>query len=196
MIAGCIALHTEIIMAEKNIHNMEIWKKISHNELYEISNIGNCRRLGSYIKANKSGGVRFAEGHNKKLTLMTIGYYMVSLWINGVEEKHYVHSLVANEFLDKVGGKTYVNHKNGIKTDNSVENLEWCTQKENVVHARDSLKVDFNPNGRKKIVCLNTGEIFESIAKAAKILGLNKSHVANVCRGIATHHKKYKFMYA
>lgn len=48
---------------------------------------------------------------------------------------HMVHRLVADTYIDKVPGKDKVNHKNGVRTDNRVENLEWCTQKENVRHA-------------------------------------------------------------
>lgn len=68
------------------------------------------------------------------------GYKKVSLYKNKTYKDYYVHRLVAEYFLEKSFNKNYVNHKNGIKTDNRVENLEWCTLKENSRHMVDVLK--------------------------------------------------------
>lgn len=62
------------------------------------------------------------------------GYKSVSLYSNGAKKLLSVHRLVAEAFLDKPDGKNVVNHLNGKRDDNRVENLEWCTQSENKVH--------------------------------------------------------------
>ncbi len=63
------------------------------------------------------------------------GYAVVGLWDKGKSVRKRVHQLVAGAFLVKGLAHTEINHKNGVKLDNRVENLEWCTHKENMVHA-------------------------------------------------------------
>lgn len=93
----------------------EVWKEIKGFEAYQVSNLGNvrsCRIL--------------AQGIQSK------GYPNVSLCTNGKRKTINVHRLVAVTFIPDPEGLNIVNHKNEDKTDNRVENLEWCTQQENV----------------------------------------------------------------
>lgn len=100
---------------------MEQWKQvIGYEGLYEVSNYGNVRNANS--------------GHVLSQSNTTTGYKKVELYKNGRKSLK-VHRLVAFAFINNVDGKPYINHKNGNKADNRVENLEWSTQKENVNHA-------------------------------------------------------------
>lgn len=74
------------------------------------------------------------------------GYYQVTLYKAGYKEKFLVHVLVAEAYIPNPLNKPFVNHKNGVKTDNSVENLEWVTHKENMQHAFTNNLV-INPAG-------------------------------------------------
>jgi len=105
---------------------MEIWQKISGYEKYEVSTFGNIKN----IKTNKI-----------LAKTLRSGYHRVKLCIN-FEDKKYktesIHKLVANTFLTINKLKTQVNHKNGIKTDNNISNLEWVNNSENIIHAQNN----------------------------------------------------------
>ena len=97
---------------------MEEWKNvIGYEGLYEVSNIGNVKnvRRNTLLKLSKTND----------------GYIQVSLYKNGIRTGLRVHRLVAEAFLPNPDGLPLVNHKNEDKSDNSVENLEWCTAKYN-----------------------------------------------------------------
>lgn len=98
-----------------------MWKKISkYGGLYEVSDRGEVRRA---LKRK----LVLREGGN--------GYYIVALYENNKRTEEIVHRLVAKAFIPNPEKKRTINHKNGIKTDNRVENLEWATYGENMRHA-------------------------------------------------------------
>lgn len=182
-------------MAVKKQRNMETWKGIGGFANYEVSSFGQVKRLDSYVRTNKRGDMRFQKGRINRIATGTLGYKTARLWEDGVEHMVGVHVLVAREFIPNPDNKPDVNHKNGIKDDNRVENLEWCTESENIRHAIDVLGKDFNPNGKKRVLCVTTGEYFVSAHEAAIKMNLNRGHISNVCRGGMSHHKNFKFQY-
>lgn len=115
----------------------EVWRPVKGFEKwYEISNKGNLRSLTRKIERS-NGVIMTVCGQNLKPTQRKDGYVHVALSV-GVKGKRYtpkIHRLVAESFLPKIEGHNEVNHKNGIKHDNRVENLEWSTRSKNVKHA-------------------------------------------------------------
>lgn len=113
------------------MNNWEEWKPIPGYEgLYEVSNLGNVRSLRGW------NGRKYIERTRLlKKTMTTTGYYKVELIKEKKKKSLRVHRLVAMAFIPNENGKPYINHIDCNPLNNKVENLEWCTQKENVHHA-------------------------------------------------------------
>lgn len=111
----------------------EIWKDIPNFiGLYQISNFGRIRS----VKKNKSQKMAFfIKERILKQMLAPQGYYKVDLYKNHKRNSKYVHRLLMESFIDNPENKPQINHINGIKTDNRIENLEWCTRSNNIKHA-------------------------------------------------------------
>lgn len=132
---------------------MEIWKDIKGYEgVYQVSNYGNVRSLKKW-DLNKRA---FIDAETLiKPTDNGNGYDIIGLRIITKRKNFYVHRLVAETFIDNPMGLKYVNHKDYDKKNNCVDNLEWCTQKENVAHSLTHMKkpksVIHNKTGEKYI---------------------------------------------
>lgn len=115
---------------------MEIWKNVAGYEgIYQVSNIGRVKSLGRLVQ-NHSGTSYFRPEQIKTLSERPEnGYVVTRLYKNNKGTNCYVHRLVAEAFIANPENKETVNHKNGDKHDNSVENLEWSTYTENNEHA-------------------------------------------------------------
>lgn len=106
-----------------------------YEQLYAITSAGRVWAYSRSVKSRPGVEPHIRLGHWMKLYLHPKGYYQVLLNKNQQQKCFWVHRLVANTYIAPVDGKLYINHKNGVKTDNSVGNLEWCTHQENLRHA-------------------------------------------------------------
>lgn len=123
---------------------MEQWKDIKGYEgIYQVSNKGNVRALGHYKNCYGTGHTRATIFINKVRMLRHTdngkGYCIVGLKKNGGRKNHYVHRLVAEAFLDKPPGCGVVDHIDFNIKNNNVNNLRWCTQKENIAHSKKNM---------------------------------------------------------
>ena len=150
----------------------EIWKPIQGYEgLYEISNTGKVKSL---IK----GRLLKPANHVK-------GYLFTTLTKDGKHSRFYIHRLVASAFLGSESRDKEVNHIDGNKKNNCVENLEWCTGIENKEHAyinglrksRAQVPVEmFSVNG--EFICK-----FPSVATASRMTGIHGGRISSCCNG-------------
>ena len=133
---------------------------------------------------NKNGEVRNAKNKNTIVgDINNCGYYRVSLYNQGQSKRYFRHRLVAEQFLDKPEGKDFVNHIDGDKSNNSLENLEWVSQSENEKHAfENGLKQKTN---KPFIIEFVNGDIKEygNQYVCAKEIGCSQSSVKNWLNG-------------
>lgn len=137
---------------------MEQWKPIEGYPDYFVSSYG---RILSRKKWNDNKRERYL-----KPAISKKGYSYVALSKDGKLHSFIVHRLVANAFIENPNNYPQINHKNEIKTDNRVENLEWCTNIYNMNYgARTQKQIQ---KLSKPVKCLETGIIYPSSAEASR----------------------------
>lgn len=150
---------------------LEFWKQIEIDNFtkYEISNNGIVRNINTkyiYKQFNRNG------------------YYTVNLNSDNIRKHFSIHRLVAQTFIDNPNNYEIVNHKDGNKLNNNVENLEWCTYKQNTKHALDNNLIklhlkkvnQYSYDGSKLI------KTYNSIKEAEKETGISNKQISKVCR--------------
>lgn len=152
----------------------EIWREIPGYEgLYEISNLGRARSTPRVL-VDKIGRARRYRSKILEGSMNERGYRYVMLCKDFVQILHAVARLVANAFIPNPENKPEVNHKSGVKLDNSVDNLEWSTHQENCIHRNSVLKK-------------NVGELtFNSTMTDAQVIEIRKMRAETKlsCRAI------------
>lgn len=165
----------------------EIWKDIKNYEgLYQISNLGNVKSVKRYRNAGTGNYLQ----KEKIISQFDVrGYKQVRLCKDKKYKNFSVHRLVAKAFIPNTEEKEQVNHINGIKSDNRLDNLEWCTQSENQIHAyRTGLQKPIF--GRKSLLSKPVNQFdlkgnfikkFCSMMEAERETGIEHSNISRCC---------------
>lgn len=151
----------------------EIWKDIPGFEgVYQVSNFGNVKSLNY----NKTGKEKLLIPKRSSV------YDAVCLCLNSKHKYSFIHRLVAEAFIPNSQHKTQVNHKDGNKRNNNIENLEWVTPSENMNHSVYKLKHNPRAWSATPVRCIETSEIFATQSEAAKVYHTSQGAIGNSAR--------------
>lgn len=128
---------------------------------------------------------------------ITGGYLGVTLYKDGKGTQYRIHRLVAETYLPNPDNLPIINHKSEDKTDNRVENLEWCSHEYNSNYGTIKEKITQNASNKNiHIYCIELQREFESAKQAAEELGITRQNIVAVCRGKRITAGGYHWRYA
>lgn len=163
--------------------------------LYEVSNLGNVksveRKSWNGFTLIRQPEIILKTGNNGK------GYLFVNLSKDNKVKQFYVHRLVAIAFIKNEEDKPQVNHIDGNKANNNVENLEWLTCSENNKHAFETnlRKAPLHEKKQKPFICVETKEYFYSLGDYKNKTGNDREGPRKVLTGKRKQYKGFTFKY-
>jgi hypothetical protein len=160
----------------------EIWRDIKGYECrYKVSRNGEIMSL-NYRRTGKKRLMKAKKNPR--------GYLYITLTKNGIMKVCKIHRIVAETFIPNPNNMPEVNHKDEDKTNNAVENLEWCTRKYNCNYGTRIEKY------QKNIVCVELNKTFKSMREAERELGVANASISRCCRGKQERAGGYHWQYA
>ena len=171
----------------------EYWKPVvGYEGLYMVSNRGRVKSFDRWVKS-RNGSVRFCKGRILKPVTNDRGYLCVELWKNNKRKSCKVHRLVAEAFIPNTYNLPMINHRDENKSNNNVNNLEWCDCKYNNTYGTRIERCS------KPVVQYTLGGQFVKVWKSAKQAeregGFSSKCISMCCKGKQKYHEGYIWKY-
>lgn len=178
----------------------EYWVEIDGYPGYHLSNMCRVKSLAKKWFTGANNAQKREKDEVLLVQRQLDGYYYVQLRKNNVAKFHRIHRLMALHFIPNIDGKPHVNHLNGNRGDNRIENLEWCTHSENIKHAyRTKLRGEQKRGALNKLAtsvkCCTLDIVFGSMKEASDSLGIGQGSIISVCVGRRNHTYGMYFKY-
>lgn len=181
---------------------VEIWKEVEGYPLYKISSLGRVKRIGHEVELYKPNTGQYVAYRKEKILKPSknkSGYTAVKIYNQVGFSNRLVHRLVAEAFLDNKDQKPTVNHRDGVKDNNNLINLEWSTDKEQSEHANKYNLVPEHLRMKKVLAYDLSGhfvEEFQSMKDAERALDILQVRISEMCRGLRkSAYRGYFFEY-
>jgi DNA-binding XRE family transcriptional regulator len=176
---------------------MEIWKQVPEYPDYEASSLGNIRSLDKIVPKWNAPFYRKRKGKILKKSIGTNGYYYISMYKDKKQKSFKVARVIAQTFLNNPRNLPEVNHINSNRTDDRVQNLEWCNRSQNMKHAFDKgfacqkgEKNGYSKLSKKEVIEIkrlhSIGDYKQK--ELAKIFNISKTTIHNVIKGKTWSH--------
>lgn len=191
---------------------LECWKPVKdYEDLYEVSCIGNVKRLESVVIVRKPNKITTRTYPEKILKQnLSNGYKIISLSKDGITKNAFVHRLVAEAFIPNPNKYPCVNHKDETRDNNNINNLEWCTTQYNVTYGTCIERRAKTHTGKKHKSFRQTKlwkpvdqydvdgnfiQSYRSLTEAAEISGVDVRYIHAVCSGRQKQSHGFVFKY-
>lgn len=181
----------------------EIWKDVKGYEgMYQVSNLGRVKSLERQIVGIKS---KYIRERILKQSPDGKGYMMAWLYFKNKRVSAKVHRLVAEAFIPNTENKPQIDHINAIKTDNRVDNLRWCTEKENScnpITAKRNCEAHYRDKGKcnSKVLQMSMDGVpikeWICMSDVERELGIQHSHIVGCCKGRRKSAGGFKWQYS
>jgi hypothetical protein len=165
-------------------------------QVLEVMDIRIIECKGYKFVVSDTGRVWYANTmHEIKFQLDKNEYLVFNMGSNG-NTSFKVHRLVALAFIPNPYNLPCVNHKDFDTTNNNVNNLEWCSNADNIAYSRKAGRyLSANKSYHKPVYCYETNTVYESVKQAAEILNINRRRISAVCCGYTPSTGGYHFKY-